>query len=238
MKKSFLLLLLPLVAFAAEPEITFSFTFPRGNDAWGGGFSDYPVQAEFAYELAWGWENLPVSEQKNGKGLRLSGMNRSDDLFMFAKREVTDLKPLTRYDVRFKATLITNAPRGCVGVGGAPGENVYFKAGVSLFEPQAILDLNHHYRMNIDKGNQGTGGSQAIVLGDIANTQTDCHHFKYEVKRFDSESIPFTVTTDQTGNVWIFVGTDSGFESKTTVYLEKLEVMFSEVPTPISKALQ
>lgn len=226
-------MLLPLVTVAAEPETTFSFTFPRGSESWVGGFADYPVQAEFAYELAWGWENLPVSEQKNGKGLRLSGINRSDDLFMFAKRELTGLEPLTRYDVRFKTTLITNAPRGCVGVGGAPGENVYFKAGVSLLEPEAVLGQNHHYRMNVDKGNQGAGGSQAIVLGDIANTQTDCHHFRYEVKRFDSEAMPFTVTTDQTGNLWIFFGTDSGYESDTTIYLEKIEVIFSAVtPTP------
>lgn len=212
---------------------TFIFTFQNGHESWEGGFADYPVSSEFFYKLAWGWENLPVSDEPNGKGLRLSGVNHSDDLFMFVKRQlIGNLEPLTLYDVRFKATLVTNAPRGCAGIGGAPGEGVYFKAGVSNFEPKRRVDQNNHYRMTVDKGNQSVGGKQAIVLGHIANNNEDCDHWRYEVKRLESAS-PLAVRANEKGEVWLFFGTDSGFEGETTLYLEKLEAAFSaQSPIP------
>lgn len=228
----FVLALLLISTHSAKSEelgvgTVFSFTFQKGQEGWEGGFADYPVGSEFFYTLAWGWENLPVSEQVSGKGLRLSGVNHSDDLFMFVKRRIASkLEPLTKYDVRFTVTMVTNAPRGCFGIGGAPGESVYFKAGVSDFEPKTLVDQNHHYRMTVDKGNQSSGGKQAIVLGNIASTNEDCDHWRFEVKHFDSGSTPLTVKTNEKGEVWLFFGTDSGFEGGTTVYLEKLEAVF------------
>ncbi len=78
---------------------------------------------------------------------------------MYYKSRLTGLMPNTLYRAGFVLGLATNAPRGCTGVGGAPGESVYLKAGVSAVEPVAILAGDGHLRMNIDKGNQSNGGA-------------------------------------------------------------------------------
>ena len=63
----------------------------------------------------------------------------------------------------------TNAPSGCVGVGGAPGENVWIKAGATDIEPESVLDSSLPV-VNIDKGNRSTSGENAFVLGDVASS--------------------------------------------------------------------
>ncbi len=41
---------------------------------------------------------------------------------------------------------------------------------------------------------------------------------QWELKQLSSEMESISVTTDGSGNVWLFVGTDSGFEATTSVY--------------------
>ena len=73
--------------------------------------------------------------------------------------------------------------------------------------------------MNVDKGNQGSGGTDAQVLGDFANLE-DCESsdFTYQLKELSNLELPeFEVTTDVNGDAWLILGTDSGFEGTTTV---------------------
>lgn len=56
-----------------------------------------------------------------------------------------------------------------MGVGGAPGEGVYLKAGASVDEPVSAVGAGQHLELNIDKGHQSQGGSDAGVMGAIAN---------------------------------------------------------------------
>lgn len=106
-----------------------TFVFSGTFNGWKGDFTDYPVGEEQFYELAWGWENLPlVIDGKFDKGLYLSGNNHSDDLFMFVKYPITGLKPMTTYIIHFASVIIeSNAPAGRVGIGGAPGESIFLK---------------------------------------------------------------------------------------------------------------
>ncbi len=71
---------------------------------------------------------LPAPLQPS-PALFLGGDNRSDDLFMFYKAHVGGLLPGASYFVRFEVEVATNVPMGCVGIGGAPGESVWVKAG-------------------------------------------------------------------------------------------------------------
>ena len=41
---------------------------------------------------------------------------------------------------------------------------------------------------------------------------------QWELKRLSSQMESISVTTNGSGNVWLFVGTDSGFEATTSVY--------------------
>ena len=204
----------------------FRIDFSHGLEGWVGGFADYPVGEEDFYELGWGW--LPIQEPLSGHGFYITGNNHSDDLFMFIKGQICDLKPNTSYSLRFEVAFATDASQGCFGVGGSPGESVFVKVGATKIEPQAIPEDNN-YCMNIDKGNQAQGGKDAQVIGDVANTNTDCSNFVYELKVLDNNSEIFTVETDNEGKLWMIVGTDSGFEATTTLYYTNINIAAMEV---------
>lgn len=206
------------------------FDFAAGANGWQAGFADYPVGSEAFYELSAGVETLPPPLETL-KGFRLTGNNHSDDLFMFIKKRFTGLAPNSRYSLRFQVTFATNVPRGCAGIGGSPGESVTVKAGATATEPAAQDDGNGFYVMNIDKGNQSAGGGNAVVLGDFANSE-DCESadFDYELKTLDNSHAPFIVSTDAEGALWVFFGTDSGFEGTTTIYFIDGKIVANRLP--------
>ena len=70
-----------------------------------------------------------------GSGLYIQGHNRSDNLFMFFKRQVGGLKADAEYTAVLYLDLATNVPEGLVGIGGSPGESVFVKTGASTVEP-------------------------------------------------------------------------------------------------------
>jgi hypothetical protein len=198
--------------------------FDASTQGWTGDFADYPSDSspDF-YKLSFSSAQLPAQLDQTKKGIRISGINHSDDLFMFMKKKVTGLKPNQVYNVKFQINFASNAPANQAGVGGAPGESVYLGAGFSLTEPQkAINAQDKYYRMNIKKINQGQNGEQMRVIGNIANgtEKTD-----YKLIQRTGE---FNGKTDPKGEVWIIIGTDSGYEAETTLYYTSIKATFSE----------
>jgi uncharacterized protein (TIGR03437 family) len=100
-----------------------------------------------------------------------------------------------------------------VGIGGAPGESVWLKAGADNQEPVAALQGND-IRLSADKGNQSSGGSDAVIVSDVANgiSCEDANREFVLLKR--TARLPNPVMTDGTGTLWVFVGTDPGFEGQ------------------------
>ena len=141
------------------------------RDRWGSSLAspDYPPAHEEIYELTSGHRALPPPLESRS-GLFISGVNRSDDLFMFFRGPIAGLTPGATYAVEVSLEIATSTPSGCVGVGGAPGESVWIKAGMTAEEPLAVLD-DSYLRMNIDIGNQSNSGAQAVVLGNVANSR-------------------------------------------------------------------
>ncbi len=194
------------------------------------GFADYPPANAAIYFLQSAHLPLPEGVRATGSGLFISGVNRSDDLFMYYKGRLTGLMPNTMYRAGFVLGLATNAPRGCTGVGGAPGESVYLKAGVSAVEPVGILAGDGHLRMNIDKGNQSNGGADAVTLGDVANTQPCGEGLpRYELKTVSSGGQEVVAQSDAQGRLWLLFGTDSGFESLTALWYTQVSVNLTPV---------
>ncbi len=213
----------------AEAYERFSFTFQTGHEEWTGGFADLPYGEEAFYELAWGWENLPTPYTRTtscgdtlhiAKGMFLAGNNHSDDLFMFLKRKIK-LEPNSRYFLGFQLHLETNIPENTMGIGGSPGESVYVKVGASAQEPQPTIEYSY-YRMNIDKGNQSQGGENASVAGTLANLNVDPMNPSYQPMSLGTEG---SIETDDSGEAWLLIGTDSGFEGATRVYITGLDVI-------------
>ena len=80
------------------------------------------------------------------------------------------------------------------------------------------------YCLTIDKGNQSQGGQDAVVIGTVGNlsgTET------WELKVLRSEPGSLTITPDRGGALWLLVGTDSGFEGRTSLYYTRITAILT-----------
>ena len=233
MKKGILFLIILITAAGCAMDDTSlgflisseSSDFSIGQQNWVGDFTDYPIGPDDSafYELRFEYTDRPSNLGTPQKAIMLSGNNHSDDLFMFIKKRVGGLRPNTDYTVVFEVELASNALKNQVGVGGAPGESVYLKAGASNIEPRKIVDGNY-YRLNIDKGDQANGGNDMMVIGNIA---VDTQEYNLLTRNNTNQYAPFMARTNSAGELWLIVGTDSGFEGITTLYYTKINVVFS-----------
>jgi hypothetical protein len=113
------------------PAKTLTIDFNTDATGWTSNFADYPAGQETFYELASSHTTLPTSLGQNRKGIKISGNNHSDDLFMFVTKKFTGFEPNTRYELDFEVTIGTDVHSDCSGIGGSPGNSVYVKAGAS-----------------------------------------------------------------------------------------------------------
>lgn len=229
-----LALILPIWLFAGcsnrdTARLVLEWTFEESDHGWTGDFTDLPADYdEDMYDLVTGHVERPA-EVGSGKALMIAGTNRSDDLFMYFKKQLTradGIKPNTTYLIRFEIDMATDAPAGAFGVGGPPGEALFVKVGAAPEEPVPVevMEANHPYlRLSADKGHQNEDGEHAVRVGDAA--KVDCDEFYvYEIKTLGNKNAPLRVQSDENGNLWLFVGTDSGFEGRTTLYYTRISV--------------
>jgi hypothetical protein len=205
---------------------SYGFDFSQSQDNWEADFTDFPVGTDSnSYELEFAYTERPANLGANKKSMMLSGNNHSDDLFMFMKRKITDLSPNTDYTLAFEVELASNAPEGSVGIGGSPGESVYLKAGASGTEPKKVID-GTEYALNVDKGDQSQPGENTVVLGNIA-VPSGTQDYALITRNNAANNVPFQARSNSKGEIWLIIGTDSGFEGKTTVYYTRINVIFS-----------
>jgi hypothetical protein len=206
--------------------ISSNFDFRNGAQGWRAGFSDYNPQFHDINAKS-GIRNLPA-ELGPGTGFFLKGTNRSDDLFMFLKRRLgreSGIQPNQLYQARLTIVFGSNVPTGCSGIGGSPGESVFLKAGASSIEPKPVSSDDGELLMNVDKGNQATGGPAASSAGDIGNgISCDAPEEPPWVSLERHHIHDFLVRSDANGRLWLLVGTDSGFEGTTALYYQRIEV--------------
>jgi hypothetical protein len=205
-----------LTARAATAQ-TFTFDFDAGLQGWEGGYSDYGNETDFQFQFA--RVPLPKPLDTAKYGLKLNGMNRSDDLFMFLRRKVENLAPAARYDAVFKIRLASKYASDGIGIGGSPGKSVFLKAGATAVKP-----VDRDGRMNIDKGNQSLPGPAMDTLGDVAVGPGVSQYTTIERTNAPRK---FSFTTAADGSAWIIIGTDSGFEGLTTLYYQSVEAAFT-----------
>ena len=121
----------------------------------------------------------------------------------------------------------SDAPSGCAGVGGAPGESVWLKVGASAEKPVPV-EVDGETRLSVDKGNQAQGGEAAGVAGVIANGIPCEEALAQDPPPYAFVTLSHTmaepVTTTAAGTLWLLVGTDSGFESRTSLYYDRIDV--------------
>jgi hypothetical protein len=213
---------------------TITFDFAQSDFGWIPGFADYPSDADpDFYELQSDYRNRPANLGGDGS-IFISGNNHSDDLFMFIKKSLAGLTSNTLYKLTIHVELASQYPTGLGGIGGSPGDSVYLKAGGSTIEPDTVIQdwgYGGYYRMNIDKGNQSEGGQDVLVLGTIA--KPDDGTFDYVLIERDNATNPIYAWSGASGQLWLLVGTDSGFEGTTSIYYTKITVEVDPVLNPL-----
>jgi hypothetical protein len=226
MKKIKLLFIIATIAFTTNINAqTYSYDFIDGYDGWVGDFADYPVTDSIFYELEYIRTTLPAPLNTSKYALKITGNNHSDDLFMFIKHKITGLIPNSTYQLQVQVNFASNAPTNAVGVGGPPGEGVTMKAGATITEPNKII-IGGDYRMNIDKGNQTIPGVDMDTIGHIGVSDTTT---LFTLINRNNSTHLFTITTDANGEVWVCIGTDSGFEATTTLYYNQITLTFNNI---------
>ncbi len=212
---------------------TYKFTFSK-DEHFEVSYADYPVGEEQFYELNHAEQSsLPPEIATGQRALKISGNNHSDDLFMFAYKKLDHLKPNTRYQVGFSLEFASNASNESIGVGGSPGTSVYMKMGLIPQKPGRYVDSGHYYRMSLDKGNQGTDGKEMILIGDVG---VDNQDFLYRIKTLPYQPTEdmlqkinnYRFTSNNKGEAWLIFGTDSGYESTSTLFYTNIVVTFTE----------
>lgn len=205
---------------------SFSYDFEEGTEGWTADFSDYPADwDESRFEFSFEHTDLPDEVNQNSQAVMISGRNLSDDLFMFIKKRITGLRPDHSYLLHVEVELASQYPEESVGIGGSPGGSVYLKAGGSAIEPQPVLE-DGDIRMNIDKGGQSLGGEDMLVLGTVGIPGEE---FRYQLIQRDNLQNPLQLRSDASGNLWVIVGTDSGFEGTTTLFYNSISVRLEEL---------
>ncbi len=212
---------------------TYKYTFST-QEEFTVSFADYPKEQEQFYELQFKKNAFLPNEIKTGAhGLKISGNNHSDDLFMFAYKKINGLKANTHYHVSFSLEFASNAPNDSVGAGGSPGSSVFVKIGVVNQKPERYLDEANNYRMVLDKGNQATDGKDMVLIGTVGvDTQDSIYRLKTLPYQPDSEMQAkldnYYVTSNDRGEVWVIFGTDSAYESTSTIFYTNLITSFAE----------
>jgi len=210
---------------ALASSTTLQWSFVSTAQGWTGNFTDYTVGMETGIGFQSGWAPIPPPLTTAG-GFKLSGNNSSDDLWMFASRGLTSashgIVANALYDVTMTVWVASNAPTGCIGTGGAPGESVWLKGNVVATQPRKVISGGEAL-FNLDKGNQAEIGPQALSFGDLANGDPceDPPRYKLLVR---TATRPTPVRATSAGNLWIYLGSDSGFESRSTYFIDQVRV--------------
>lgn len=207
-----------------DQEITvFSISFPFNvsDQEWTGDFADYPEADSVTYGLYFHRDLLPTNLNSNDttRGLHISGNNENADLFMFIKKKISGLRPNATYELLFNVKVASNTPT-------AAGASVHLKAGASIVEPIKVLKSGI-YRMNIDKGNQNTQGVDMINIGNIGVSEKTSE-FSI-ITRTNNSDNSFTITTNESGELWLVIGTDSGYRGVTELYYTQVDVLFNQL---------
>jgi hypothetical protein len=207
--------------------VQFTQDFKLDTGGWVGESSDYST-ATAPTDVV--FESRSISDlnkdYEGSKAYFISGTNRSSDLLLYVKKQITGLVANTDYTFSITSlNLLSKAASGCTGVGATPGESVYVIAAASATEPKPVT-TNGDVRLNIDHGNQGTAGAASFVLGNIANG-LPCGSTSYASKLLRNGT-GVKVKTDGEGKVWVLMGIDSGLEATSSVYLQN--VIFYFVP--------
>lgn len=195
-------------------------SFAASSRGWEGGYTDYLTDQNSRIDFKFERTSLPKPLNVAQRALRLYGENVSDDLFMYVRRKLYNLAPNKEYNLLFEVELASLYPANRSEIGGSPSLDVTLKAGASATRPEKVKEGDYH-KLNLDKGNQREGGKDLVVIGNLANGK-DIE--EYTLIQRSNAGKPFKVKTDAKGELWLIMGTDSGYEGRQSIYYNRIKV--------------
>jgi hypothetical protein len=201
--------------------VTRSFDFRQGEQGWVAEFDGFPVGMDPAeYQLEAGLRPVPT-ELGDRTGFMVQG--RSIDPFMFLKRRLgpaDGIRPGQAYRALFTIEFGSNAPSTGNFAFGHPGLDVGLFAGGGADEPR-VVPVTGYLRMSVERS---PDGRYASLLGNVANGQPVNFENQPYVAVTRRGAHDFAARADAAGNLWLLVGTASGFEGFTRLYYLRITV--------------
>lgn len=213
-----LLIALPACLDTSAPRqtITLDFDMTVVGENWVAEAADFDVGREADVQLVGELRSLPAPLDPARLGIYLAGTNLSDDLFIFTKKLFAGLAPNETYTVSMAVEIASDIHADC-NVGTGP--LVWIKAGAMGTEPRAVQSAGR-WITNFDRGDQDQRG-EFTQLGDIRNTIAGCPASgTWGIKGTVLQPQTHQLTTDAEGNFWIWLGTESGFESRHELFFD------------------
>ena len=214
-----------------KQSVNLSFDFSESSQEFEISVADYAVEHDRNDEIVSTLSQLPEPYEYR-KGVEFSWYNYSSDMKGYIKRNISDLKPDTTYNVDFQVNVLTVESEQCIGGGGSPGSSVNVKASLLPQEPTRFVSYESApegiYRVDIDDGQ--SGGDDVALLGHIGlpiSCETSKESPVWEGKPLVNDE-SFVMTTGESGEAWVYVSIDSGFEGETTVYITDVETEILE----------
>ncbi len=198
----------------------YRYDFTEDNQGWFATFSDYPVADADSYYLSCTHSPLPAPLDTQKKGLRLSGVNHSDDLLAIIFNEIDNLVPLAYYNFTFEVTLASDVATNSVGVGGSP--DLALGVGGFPYLPGDSIDHSGWSRPNFEsrlQSHESTDVFQMVGTIGVSDTTT-----VYTLIERNNLQQPVRIQADEYGHVFLICGYDSGFEGTTTLYFISMKV--------------
>lgn len=224
-------LLFPLFAQQPQKYVQIADDFSRGSSGWLATFSDYSLNEVVPRRIA-EIRALPPEVDSTRQGYYLQAVNGADDLFTYLKKPLTledGIEPNATYQVEFLVEFASNASTECFGAGGAPGLAVELKVGANPVEPVSTLNAEKLI-LNLDKGNQSSDGADATLAGNIGVETDSCDSDTAKFVRAERRAAHVhRVRASEFGLLWLFVGTDSGYEGLNQLYYSRIVATLTRV---------
>jgi hypothetical protein len=225
--------------------IELSYDFESGDEGWNAGIADIPAGDLDIYGLE--VEHTTDLPFDSDGALRVAASNPHNEFFIFVSKQLTGLEPNTNYNVSFTVDFAasvmvdttgvvidtTGVGVDTTGIGGVIdtidvnvvnlNDTLIVKAGATALEPETEADAFDFLRLIFDKGEVGFDGSDMVILGRYSS---DISSGGYVLRTVSNEE-PFSVRTNEDGELWLIVGAEAT-GSDVVVYFDSIHVEIEE----------
>lgn len=196
------------------------FNLDETQQGWEGSFGSYVSSLEDSLDLSFEYVDIPENFEVRGKGLKWSGYNYQNTLFMYGYRRIANLQPNTRYLISYDVGVGYIVEQGNEFALRDHEDKLNIKVGAINYQPESNKDeVLGKTLVNFDKGaQQTTDGKDMIWLGEVV-----VGDLKYKDKiSKNADQRLFEIETNANGEFWALIGVDSSVPLKHSVYFDTI----------------